>query len=409
MTDEKHHFISLIRTKPCRTAALLLVILATTALLSACGGAKLPIGQLEVSTEVPSVTQRPDADTTRIEDAASTAGIEDVSIEAPTADNFSIVPTAASALKLVNKDTEAFTMQIPEGWEIRYGWDGEKMLLIRVYDPENPVNQIFYATDMVPFMKSEASAKAYAVSGMTVFSEAPILDPPTNETLFQQIPKLRAYYADTMKMENAAEMIPEICDFELLETFAADSAFNDDSLDDSILYGTFRTADGSYEGEGIGFASIVDLFGTMPSPLYGVDLAYYNVYHFTVITAAKDEFVNYEEILCRSVASLSFKQEFIAKTLQNSEDSFAAWQKINASITASYYSYNAAWLSRSQSSDISRQKWSDATLGYERVYDTETGDIYKAYNGFTDDYTGSRYLPVSDEMYTQGWSGYIEK
>ena len=66
-------------------------------------------------------------------------------------------------------------------------------------------------------------------------------------------------------------------------------------------------------------------------------------------------------------------------------------------------------MARSQSQDIARQKRSDATLGYERVYDTETGDIYKAYNGFTDDYTGSRYKSVSDDMYTQGWSGYIEK
>ena len=95
--------------------------------------------------------------------------------------------------------------------------------------------------------------------------------------------------------------------------------------------------------------------------------------------------------------------------LKSSEESFAALQEVNASITASYYNYNNAWLARSRSADIARQKFSDATLGYERVYDTETGEIYKAYNGFTDEYAGSRYQPVSDDMYTQGWSGYIEK
>ena len=30
------------------------------------------------------------------------------------------------------------------------------------------------------------------------------------------------------------------------------------------------------------------------------------------------------------------------------------------------------------------QKQSDATLGYERIVDTETGNIYKIDNGFTD-------------------------
>ena len=43
------------------------------------------------------------------------------------------------------------------------------------------------------------------------------------------------------------------------------------------------------------------------------------------------------------------------------------------------------------------------------VYDTDTGDIYKAYNGFTDDYKGERYKSITDNMYTEKTSGYIEK
>ena len=317
--------------------------------------------------------------------------------------------TAASKLKLVEKDTEAFTMQIPEGWELRYGWDGEKMLLIRVYDPENPVNQIFYATDMVPFMKSEAGARMYASTGPVTFSEAPILDPPTNETLFKQIPKLRDYYFNTIKSEATATMLPEIYDFELLEKLPASSAFSDESLDDSILHGYFKTADGGAEGECVGFASIVDLFGDKVATINGVDVSYYNVYNFTAITGVKDEFVNYEQTLFRSFASLKLKQEFVAKMLNNSEKSFEQMQQMNASLSASYDNYNSAWLARSQSGDIARQKQSDATLGYERVYDTETGEIYKAYNGFTDEYDGQRYLPITDDMYSLGWNGYIEK
>ena len=68
-----------------------------------------------------------------------------------------------------------------------------------------------------------------------------------------------------------------------------------------------------------------------------------------------------------------------------------------------------SWEKRSNSYDIMSQKQSDATLGYERVYDTETGDIYKAYNGFTDDYDGERYKSITEDMYTKKTSGYIEK
>ena len=69
----------------------------------------------------------------------------------------------------------------------------------------------------------------------------------------------------------------------------------------------------------------------------------------------------------------------------------------------------SAWENRQTSYDIMSQKQSDATLGYERVYDTDTGDIYKAYNGFTDDYQGNRYKSVTDNMYTEKISGYIEE
>ena len=68
------------------------------------------------------------------------------------------------------------------------------------------------------------------------------------------------------------------------------------------------------------------------------------------------------------------------------------------------------WEMRNKSQDIISQKQSDATLGYERAYDTETNEIYRATNGFTDVYDGKRYQPVTDDdMYTQAISGYIEK
>ena len=67
----------------------------------------------------------------------------------------------------------------------------------------------------------------------------------------------------------------------------------------------------------------------------------------------------------------------------------------------------SSWENRNTTCDILSQKQSDATLGFERVYDTETGDVYKAYNGFTDDYSGTRFAPVADDMYLKATSGEI--
>ena len=66
------------------------------------------------------------------------------------------------------------------------------------------------------------------------------------------------------------------------------------------------------------------------------------------------------------------------------------------------------WEKSSRSSDILSQKRSDATLGYERVYDTETGEYLKAENGFTDWYDGRRYVAAdSDAAYLSPISGTI--
>ena len=53
-------------------------------------------------------------------------------------------------------------------------------------------------------------------------------------------------------------------------------------------------------------------------------------------------------------------------------------------------------------------KGSDATLGYERVQDTQTGEYYRAENGFTDWYHGTRYRPANEKAaYLSPVSGYI--
>ncbi|MBQ6420852.1 MAG: dockerin type I repeat-containing protein [Clostridia bacterium] len=262
-------------------------------------------------------------------------------------------PAVAVPKKLVAKDTVAFTMQIPEGWELRFGWDGEKMLLIRVYDPKQPVNQIFYATDMVPFMKSEAAAQWYARTDTKLFSEAPVLDPPTNETLFKQIPKLRSYHKDTLKSEATVALLPEIYDFKLIQTLPNKSASKEYAgLDESILYGSFQNAAGSAKGEGLGYASILDHFGDKTDWTTGVDPTYYFVYNLTALTSAKGTFADYEEILCRSFSTLKLKDDFVKKMLKNSDAFFKQGKEVNASINAVYEKINAAWDARMKGDDL---------------------------------------------------------
>ena len=140
-----------------------------------------------------------------------------------------------------------------------------------------------------------------------------------------------------------------------------------------------------------------------------IDVWSLNVYNVILMTAPDSEFNNWQSILDNCLSSLEFSDTFVNEF--NKEES-----NILSTIQANQKVYDEmsdmimdSWENRNNSYDIISQKQSDATLGYERVYDTETGEIYKAYNGLTDDYTGERYKTITDDMYTESISGTIEK
>ena len=153
-------------------------------------------------------------------------------------------------------------------------------------------------------------------------------------------------------------------------------------------------------------ASIVN-FGTQYTG--NVDLGYYMVYDIVSITSVRDEFINYQDILTQTINSIDFSSSFVNKTIDDGNTQTKNALALNASVQSAFDSYMNAWENRQKSYDIMSQKQSDATLGYERVYNTDTGEIYKAYNGFTDDYDGNKYKAITDNMYTEKTSGYIEK
>lgn len=121
------------------------------------------------------------------------------------------------------------------------------------------------------------------------------------------------------------------------------------------------------------------------------------------------EFIDWEDTLNTICSSLSFTDTFI-NGFNNEQDAVMKnFQQIRAIGNEISDGIMDSWNKRNTSFDIMSQKQSDATLGYERVYDTKTNEIYKAYNGFNDEYDGERYKPVTDDMYLQKTSGYIEK
>ncbi len=67
-----------------------------------------------------------------------------------------------------------------------------------------------------------------------------------------------------------------------------------------------------------------------------------------------------------------------------------------------------SWKQRNKSTELELEKYSDALLGYSRVEDTDTGEIYWTDTGFEDRYLGERYKPITDEQYSLPTAGILQ-
>ena len=325
-------------------------------------------------------------------------------------DKVKIVKSEVQEITLEDYSTEVFSMKIPKGWTVQSGGQGI-YYAIRVTDPKDENNQVFLMLKIQPILKSQSAKKAwqdYAIlaggAQYNLFSKAPVLESATTEGFFQVFGDVSSFI-NNIEPSLASFKFPTFNNFTKLEESESQVSLKSVAMDSKVLRATFTGSKGE-AGEGMFLATVVN-FGN--SYQMGVDMGYYMIYDITAITSKKDEFIDYQDILMKCANSIEFTDSYVNKTIDDSNAQTQKSLQINAQIQASFDSYMNAWENRSKTYDIMSQKQSDATLGYERVYDTDTGEIYKAYNGFTDDYDGKRYKSVTDDMYTEKTYGYIEK
>ena len=330
-----------------------------------------------------------------------------------------VTQTAAKAVQTEKYETADFSITIPKGWKVTAG--GANIYhTIRVSDPNEPLNGMFILLKAECLLHSEAGKAAYQSlynmgnTQLALFANAVVLENPSTENFF----KIFTSYGDfASKIDTtyAGFTFPRYDNFTVTERFASNSNMKAYSLGEELLRATFT--DGGRAGEGMFTASVVDFGSSTISDgtvvgyrLNQADGGYYMAYNIVAITAAKDTFIEWESVLTECMKTLDYSESFVNATNQASNEKVALSKQISQNFNQAMDSMMSSWESRNKSQDIISQKQSDATLGYERVYDTETNEIYRATNGFSDVYDGKRYKPVTDDnMYTEPISGYIEK
>lgn len=330
-----------------------------------------------------------------------------------------VTQTVAKAAQTEKYETADFSITIPKGWTVTSG--GTNIYhSIRVYDPNEPLNQMFVLLKADILLHSQAGKEAWQQNysmGNTqaaLFTKAAVLDNPSTEGFFKIFSQYTAF-ASEVEPAYSGYTFPRFDNFTVTDRYPSASPMKSSALGDEQLRATFT--DNGKEGEGLFAASVVD-FGSFAISsgnvvgyqLQAVDGGYYMAYNIVAVTAAKDTFIEWEGVLTDCFKTLQYSDSFVSTTNQASNEKVALAQQISQNFNATMDGFMSSWESRNRSQDIMSQKQSDATLGYERVYDTETGEIYKATNGFTDVYDGKRYKAVTDDnMYAEPVSGYIEK
>lgn len=306
----------------------------------------------------------------------------------------------SKSIKYTDFDNGLIKMKVPEGWKVDVIGDYIHYT-VKVYNPNKPVYQFFFNLKTEGYNKSE-EAKAWQNKYYPndIFAKNPVISDKTTEGFYK-------IFNELGPLNNTNEFtFPTLTDFTVVDNLGTGLLGGD------LLRATFKDSEGK-DAEGIFSAYVYDAgpYYVSENIMSGkqIDIYYLNVYNAMFITAPKDEFVDWEETLNTVASSLEFTDNFMNGFYSQQDAVMKTFQNVRSICNQISAGIMDSWEKRSASHDIMSQKQSDATLGYERVYDTDTGEVYKAYNGFTNDYDGKRYKSITDDMYTKGVSGYIEK
>ncbi|MBP3506212.1 MAG: hypothetical protein J6K43_07410 [Lachnospiraceae bacterium] len=296
-----------------------------------------------------------------------------------------------------------FTAMIPEGWAVSTaGYD--MMYWIRIYDPENPDLQVFTLLKTECLLMDQNSKDFYQAYGSlalyATFADMIVVEEV--DDFYENFMDFCAFMATYEPTYEGFEY-PQINNFETLEKFPLNSFMADVALEDTIIHGTFDDNYTGAKGEGM-------FTGTLCRGFVANGVGCNMMYNISAITAPYGELSEYEAVLSQILGSVQYTDVFVQTVMVDQQIKAAGAAQVNQTMQETSDIITQGWYARQTSYDIISEKQSDAILGYERVYDVETGEVYRAYDGFTgrDDINGF-YEPVTDDMYSEPLSGYINE
>ena len=307
-----------------------------------------------------------------------------------------------------------FTATLPEDWNITVG-GADWYLWIRMYDPADPTLQVFTTISTTGILKSQRAREFYewalSVSGDEFLygstSHMIVNESGTMKEYFEDYPD----YIDWIAKYDptfAGFDFPLITGFEEIENWDVDDMYSSIAIDNRLIHCEYKEGLSQVRAEGLFNGCFTNGISVMDP---GYDCGFYIVYNISGISAPYGMLGEYQEVLNSILNSIQYTDSWLETAARNQQISIDSARQINQILQQTSQIIVDGWNQRQASYDRISQAYSDSTLGYDRYYDTQTGEVYRIEYGVMDNYTGDRYQLIENDSdrYSLPVSGYIYK
>jgi hypothetical protein len=285
---------------------------------------------------------------------------------------------SSTTIDLENYNGGFFSIEKPKGWSVITAGSCSTFAFL-ASDPSEPLKQVFYFGEVGPVYLSEQQRQIdYQYMNMggypVTWIDMPAVYPLTPGNFLKQFHSV----AKSRIGQGFMPQIPRLENIKVISSVAQPNPFSGATTE---LVRALFTQGGNL-GEGLFLVTVAPMLPFAGGPGGGIGYGFC----FIGITAPKSAFPNLEATLSKSIASFTFGQSYVQNCLAQQAETYKGLLKAGKTLSEASDIIVQGWENRNKTDDIISEKYSDATLGRERLYDPNTGDVYEFENGFYDKY-----------------------
>ena len=301
-------------------------------------------------------------------------------------------------LRTRSVDAGPFTLNLPEGWRLEQGGACATLAFV-AWDPADERNSLFFFTNIGPVYLSAqkrymdhqyVQAGGYPVAWL----DMPVVAPLTPENLLRNWPAItRTRIARTFMRH-----LPELENLQVLASQTAPHPLLGPGFSHQTLRLVFTVSGRPAQG--------LFSLATLPQPMAGLGFGIF----LSGISAPHRAFSHLQPILSHCLETFTLKEDYVLACRRQQAQQFEAMLQAGRTLSETSDLIVRGWEQRSQASDILFERWSDTTLGRERLYDPDTGEVFDFDSGFAERYrqnprawNRTNLLPLPDGNHTL-WS-----